>query len=134
MPFLRLSHPQHPLLSLDEDGIYGEALGPLWQITVFLNFSHVYMLLNFCLTFSPGLAFFFFLAVPHSLWNPSSPTRDQTWAMTVKAQSLNHWTTKEVPNFLLLFCLMSVSFLGQSEEPRRIQEIFLPSPTMHITS
>ena len=37
--------------------------------------------------------------MPCSLWDLSSPTRDQTQAMAVKAKSINHWTTREIPIF-----------------------------------
>ena len=30
----------------------------------------------------PGQIFFFFFAILHSLWDLSSPTRDQTWALS----------------------------------------------------
>ena len=59
------------------------------------------------------LLLLFFLAVPHSLWDLSSPTRDQTGAMqftgsqrvglsdwttrVVRAQSPHHWTARESP-------------------------------------
>ena len=32
-----------------------------------------------------------------SMWDLSSPTRDQTQAPALGVQSLIHWTTKEVP-------------------------------------
>ena len=41
--------------------------------------------------------FFFFLAAPSCLWDLSSLSRNQTQAPAVEAQSLNHWTTREVP-------------------------------------
>ena len=31
------------------------------------------------------------------MWNISSPTRDRTHAPTVEVWSLNHWTTREIP-------------------------------------
>ena len=40
---------------------------------------------------------FIYLAMLHSLWDPSSPTRDRTWVPAVKAPSPNHWTTREFP-------------------------------------
>ena len=40
---------------------------------------------------------FFFLAAQCSLWDLSSPTRDQTQALAVKARSPNHWTAREFP-------------------------------------
>lgn len=33
----------------------------------------------------------------HSLWDPTSPTRDWNWATAVKVLSPNHWTTTAVP-------------------------------------
>ena len=52
--------------------------------------------------------FFFFLAVPCCLWALSSPTRDWTWARSVRARSPNYWTTRGMPlpdYFLILNCL-----------------------------
>ena len=46
--------------------------------------------------------FFFFFAALLSLWGLSSLTRDWIWSMAVKAISPNHWTAKELPNFLFL--------------------------------
>ena len=46
---------------------------------------------------------FKFLAVPHRMWYLSSPTRNQTHASCSRRQSLNHWTTREVPEFLCDF-------------------------------
>ena len=43
------------------------------------------------------LSFFFCLAMPHGLQDLSSPTRDATQAIVVKAWSPNHWTTRELP-------------------------------------
>ena len=40
----------------------------------------------------------------------NSPTRDQTWAPTLEAQGLSHWTTREVPRkhlFILYHVLIN---------------------------
>ena len=42
--------------------------------------------------------------------NLSSPTRDQTWAPTVEAWSLNHWTSREVPILLFLMNVIMLSW------------------------
>ena len=34
---------------------------------------------------------------PQDMWDPSSPIRDQTRTCFTGKQSLNHWTTREVP-------------------------------------
>ena len=36
------------------------------------------------------------------MWDPSSPLRDQTQIPALEAQSLNHWTTREVPLFYIV--------------------------------
>ena len=41
--------------------------------------------------------FLFLLAMPHSLWDFSSPTRIEPGPSAVKVQSPNHWTTREFP-------------------------------------
>ena len=62
-----------------------------------------------CLTHSIYIVcvYFKFLAMPWSVWDFSSPTRDWTHALWLGARSLNHWTVMEVP---LMWCLLSVSF------------------------
>ena len=40
---------------------------------------------------------FFFLVVPHSMWDLSSLIRDQTLVFCIGRQSLNHWSTREIP-------------------------------------
>ena len=42
-----------------------------------------------------SLKIFFFLAEPCGLQDLGSLTRDQTWAMAVEVQSLDHWTVKK---------------------------------------
>ena len=44
----------------------------------------------------------YFLAAPRGLWDLSSPTRDWTQTMAVKAQNPNHLATRELPAFLCL--------------------------------
>ena len=39
----------------------------------------------------------FFLAIPPGMWDLGDPTRDRTCTPCIKAWSLNHWTTREVP-------------------------------------
>ena len=36
------------------------------------------------------------------MWDLSSPTRDQTWAPALEAQSLNHWTIREAPVIIII--------------------------------
>ena len=47
--------------------------------------------------FFPVLVFFFFLVSLCIVWDLSSLTRDQTPIACVKKCSLNHWTTREIP-------------------------------------
>ena len=42
---------------------------------------------------------FYFLAMPHSMWNLSSRPGIEPMAPEVEAWSLNHWTPKEVPHY-----------------------------------
>ena len=39
--------------------------------------------------------------MPCGMKNLSSPTKDRTSAPAAEAQTSNHWTTREVPKFLL---------------------------------
>ena len=51
--------------------------------------------------------FFFFLAMPCSIQDLGSPTRDQSLdPMHLEAQSLNHWTIREVPR-IVFKCIKS---------------------------
>ena len=54
------------------------------------------------------LFFFKLLAVQRGMWDLSSPTRDLTHAPELEAQSLNHWTTREVPFQNFFFFLDTV--------------------------
>ena len=50
--------------------------------------------------FSCGVLFlfmFYFLAMPHALWDLSSPTKDGTHASALEVHSLNHWIARQVP-------------------------------------
>ena len=52
-------------------------------------------LLQYCFCFMfCFLGFFFWL---QGMWDLSSPTRDQTHTRCIRRESLNHWTTREVP-------------------------------------
>ena len=52
--------------------------------------------------------FFNFLAVSHSMWDLTGPTRDRTAPLAVEVWSPNHWTARKVPKWshfkLLLLC------------------------------
>ena len=39
--------------------------------------------------------------VSPGLWDLSSPTRDRTWVPCIARWILNHWATREVPEFLV---------------------------------
>ena len=45
---------------------------------------------------------FFFLAISLSMWDLSSPTRDQTHIPCIGNMSLIHWTIREVPRTIFL--------------------------------
>lgn len=62
---------------------------------IFMNFvflSVIYKLQNFCL-FEEG----FYLAEQHGVQDLSSPAKDQASSLAEESSSLNHWTTKELP-------------------------------------
>ena len=42
------------------------------------------------------------LSLSHGLWDLSSLTRDQTCVPCIGRQILNHWTSRDVPQLLLL--------------------------------
>ena len=43
-----------------------------------------------------------------SMWDLNSPTRDQTRVPCIARWILNHWTTREVPGYILMLILISV--------------------------
>ena len=49
------------------------------------------------------LFLFFFLTTPCSMWDLSSPQEMKPLLPAVEAGSLNHWTTREVPLYFLLY-------------------------------
>ena len=67
---------------------------------------------------------------PWGMWDPSSPTRDWTCTPCIARQSLNHWTTREVPsiyswdNFMKLYFLRKIFFLGKYFLWKEILSIF----------
>ena len=60
----------------------------------------------------------------HSLQDLSSPTRDWTLVMAVKAQSPNHWTTRKVPGMCFLL------YFSRFQQPQSEVYISLPSPVI----
>ena len=55
--------------------------------------------------------YFYFLAMPCSLRDLSSPTRCWTQAPVVKAQSPNHWTTREFPYVAFYLFIYFLKFI-----------------------
>ena len=52
------------------------------------------------------LLFYVLIFWPRGMWDLSSPTRNQTRAPCIVRQSLNHWTTREVPIvFIMCVCV-----------------------------
>ena len=76
-----------------------------WDIWVFLLGLQNVLLIP--------LFFFFFCHTTQHVGSLSSLTRDQTLTPALEAQSLNHWTAREVPHsvFGLLFHLFPVGEL-----------------------
>ena len=54
------------------------------------------------------------------MWDLSSLTRDQTHTLCIGRQSLNHWTSREVPAFVFISCFKEhESNLEQEENTSR---------------
>ena len=70
---------------------------PLNHLMLIYNRHSIYYFLKKCFTY--------FLAMLHSLWDLSSPTRNQTGVLAVKVSSLNLWTTMEFLLSVFFFCL-----------------------------
>ena len=56
-------------------------------------------LLQYCFCFMCWQVFFW----PGSMWDLSSPTRDQTCTPCIERWSLNHWTTREIPKSIVFY-------------------------------
>ena len=69
-----------------------------WNISISFFFAEYYSSLwRYQLLFIHSSFFFFLiLTIPHSIWDPSSSTRDQTCVPCIGGQGLNHWTAREV--------------------------------------
>ena len=66
----------------------------------------MYSINSWCYYSFSFLSFFLvFLAMPHSLRDLNSPTRDWTLALAVKVLSPNHWTSREFPDIVILATL-----------------------------
>ena len=64
----------------------------LWTIfKVFIEFVTILLL------------FYVLVFWPRGMWDPNSPTQDGTHTPCIGRWSLNHWTTREVSIFILLF-------------------------------
>ena len=71
---------------------------------VFKSFIELFLCMErFCCGFG-------FLAMLHSSWNLSSPTRDWTQAAAVKVLSSNHWITGKFPVFVFYWSIVSVQY------------------------
>ena len=64
---------------------------------------------------------------PGAMWDLSSPTRDRTRTPCIGRQSLNHWTTREVPNCFFWFAT------SQSKRSFGLKQIPFSSETTHCS-
>ena len=83
---------------------------PFKNFTVFFFFFNIYLFiwLSWVLLRQAGsLVVSCELLVTARMWDLSPLTRDRTCAPALEAQSLNHWTTREVPRTLLFIRLKS---------------------------
>ena len=96
----QLSHQRSPyILTLDLYQIYyTEIFLPFCRLS-FCFFDSVPFLKR--LFINLFVLFCFGHATWHGMWDLSSLARDQTWAPVVEAQSLNHWTSREVSDSIL---------------------------------
>ena len=53
-------------------------------------------------------------AMPCSLWDLSSVTRDWTLAMAAKAQNPNHWTIRELPTYRYVLYILTALLISNS--------------------
>ena len=90
----------------------------------FTHYNFIYIYIYFQLLFFP-------LAMLSGLQDPSSLTRDQTWAPVVEAWSPNHRTTREFP---LLQFIKFCSARGQVHGSNRLINKFCSGPEAPMTS
>ena len=77
----------------------------IWQNYHFLKKFLMWTVFKVFIKFAAILLLFHVLVLwPQGMWDPSSLTRDRSYTLCIKKQSLNHWTSREVlmKNDLLL--------------------------------
>ena len=86
--------------------ISGVSIGPSIKKNFFVHFccssSGFFCLFVFC-CFDPYCTVH--AQLPHGMWDPSSPVRDQTHVPYTERQILNHWATRQVPGALNFWTL-----------------------------
>ena len=75
-----------------------EILSSVYFVSIFFHSHIVEMLMDLIYDYF----ILFYLAMPHDLWNLSSPTSDRTRPSAVKAPNPNHWTTRKFLGLCIL--------------------------------
>ena len=101
----------HPIQRVSTH-LFNQFISSIYPVTLsppsFLLFWHgpflkfLLNLLQYCFCFMCWQVFFW----PGSMWDHSSPTRDQTCTPCIERWSLNHWTTREVPKSIVFYLIL----------------------------
>ena len=92
--FLSVLEAGKPKIKVPADSVLSEGPLPDWQTAHFLMCLDVWWREEALISLS--LLLLFFLAVPYSLWNLNSLTRNLTWATCNEMWSSYHWTTRVI--------------------------------------
>ena len=99
----------------------------LWRF--FFLMDHFKVFIEFVTTLLRFYASVFLAMWPWDMWDLSSPTRDQICTPYIGRQSLNHWTTREVPVRSIILNLSS----SLSDDGEVITHPFSPFPNaLHL--
>ena len=75
---------------------------------------------------------FIFLAAPHGIRDLSSPTRDRTPGLAVKALSPNHWTAREFSSFFFFLNPLHPYLPLPTPLPVAATSLFSVSVSLHL--
>ena len=103
------------------------------NIVEVLNNCSVYLALLFLHQVWQKFGYLFiFMSWPQGLWDLSSPARERTLALAVKAPSPNHWTTREFPQAPFLLEAATASALNSCFEQQCSRAVvFKPQFMIH---
>ena len=90
------------------------SLGSNFAMYPMRSFHHIFSMWTIFKVFVEFVTILFLLYVsvfqPQGMWDHSSPTRDQTCSLCTGSWRPNHWTAREVPQYIILTGFLERSF------------------------